>query len=62
MAAEILMAYSYRDPPVMQLVFLSHFLQHNSLWTLSTNQKMQIWIFEAELWDDPTEKINTLTE
>lgn len=43
--------------PVVQLVFLSHFLQHDSLWSLSTNQEMQIGMFEAQLWDDPTQKI-----
>lgn len=43
----------------MQLVFLSHFLQHKSLWPLSTNQEVQIWMFEAELGDNPTKQIDT---
>lgn len=43
----------------MQLIFLSHFLQHNSLRSLSPNEEMQVWMFETEFWDDPTKKIDT---
>lgn len=46
----------------MQLVFLPHFLQYDSLWPLTTNEEVQIWMFEAKLWDNPTEEVDTLSQ
>lgn len=51
--------FTHQAVPIMQLIFLSHFLQHNSLWSLSPNEEMQVWMFETEFWDDPTKKVDT---
>lgn len=43
----------------MKLIFLSNLFQNKPLGTFSTNQKAQIWMLGAQLWDDSSQQVNS---